>query len=146
MASTLDDVMKLAGREQYLAVVATVRADATVQASLVNAAAMSHPLTGERTVAFVTYGSVKLGNLRARPQVAVTYRSSWSWGTVEGVAQIIGPDDPHPDVDAERYRLLLREVFTSAGGHHDDWDAYDRTMLEQRRAAVFVTPSRIYSN
>jgi hypothetical protein len=39
----------------------------------------------------------------------------------------------------------LRDIFTAAGGAHDDWDAYDRTMLEQRRTAVFVVPSRIYS-
>ena len=146
MTTTLDEVMELAQREQYLAVVATVRADLTIQASLVNAGALLHPVTGEPTLAFVTYGSTKLANLRARPQVAVTFRSSWSWATVEGRAEIVGPDDPHSLVDAERFRLLLREVFTAAGGQHDDWDAYDSTMLEQRRAAVFVSPSRIYSN
>ena len=41
---------------------------------------------------------------------------------------------------------MLRDIFTAAGGTHDDWDAYDRTMLEQHRTAVFVKPSRIYSN
>jgi hypothetical protein len=49
-------------------------------------------------------------------------------------------------VDAEQLRLLLRDVFTAAGGTHDDWAQYDRTMVEQRRAAVVVTPSRIYGN
>jgi hypothetical protein len=83
---------------------------------------------------------------RARPQLAVTFRSSWSWATVEGHAELIGPDDPHPKVDGEQLRVLLRDVFTAAGGQHDDWDAYDRTMLEQRRTAVLVPPSRIYSN
>jgi PPOX class probable F420-dependent enzyme len=146
MTTTLDEVMELAQREQYLAVVATLRADLTIQASLVNAGALLHPVTGEPALAFVTYGSTKLANLRARPQVAVTFRSSWSWATVEGRAEIVGPDDPHSLVDAERFRLLLREVFTAAGGQHDDWDAYDSTMLEQRRAAVFVSPSRVYSN
>jgi PPOX class probable F420-dependent enzyme len=146
MATTLDEVMELAQREQYLAVVATLRADLTIQASLVNAGALLHPVSGEPAVAFVTYGATKLANLRARPQVAVTFRSSWTWATVEGRAEIVGPDDPHSLVDAERFRLLLREVFTAAGGQHDDWDAYDRTMLEQRRAVVFVMPSRIYSN
>ena len=143
---TLDDVMELAGREDYLAVVATVRADSTIQSSLVNAGALNHPLTGEPVLAFVTYGVAKLRNLRARPQVAVTFRSSWSWATVEGHAGLIGPDDPHPEVDAEQLRVLLRDVFSAAGGNHDDWDAYDRTMLEQRRTAVLVPPSRIYSN
>ncbi len=143
---TLDDVMEIAGREQFLAVVSTLRADSTIQSSLVNAGVLDHPLSGEPVLAFVTYGATKLRNLRARPQIAVTFRSGWTWATVEGRAQLIGPDDPHPQIDAERLRLLLREVFVAAGGRHDDWDAYDRTMLEQRRTVVFVPASRIYSN
>lgn len=141
----LADVMELARHEQYLAVVSTVRADATIQSSLVNAGMLDHPITGEPVLAFVTYGATKLRNLRARPQTALTYRSGWRWATVEGRAELIGPDDPHPDVDAERLRLLLRDVFVAAGGAHDDWDAYDRTMLEQRRTAVLVEPTRIYA-
>ena len=94
----------------------------------------------------MTYGPAKLTNLRVRPQTAVTFRSGWRWATVEGHAQLIGPDDPVDGFDGDRLRLLLREVFESAGGTHDDWDAYDRTMVEQRRTAVFVTPSRMYSN
>ena len=45
-------------------------------------------------------------------------------------------------MDAERLRLLLREIFTAAGGTHDDWDTYDRVMAEERRAAVLLTPER----
>jgi len=43
-------------------------------------------------------------------------------------------------------RLLLREVFTACGGTHDNWDEYDRTMVEQGRVAVLVAPTRVYSN
>ncbi|COW92629.1 hypothetical protein OVV29_29725 [Klebsiella pneumoniae] len=43
-------------------------------------------------------------------------------------------------------RLLLREVFTAAGGTHDDWDEYDRVMAQEQRAVVLITPTRIYSN
>ncbi len=143
---TLDEVMEMAAREQYLAVVATSRADSTIQSSLVNAGVLDHPINGKPALAFVTYGAAKLRNLRVRPQLAVTFRSSWAWATVEGDAELIGPDDPHPQVDAERLRLMLRDIFTAAGGTHDDWDAYDRTMLEQHRTAVFVKPSRVYSN
>lgn len=143
---TLDEVVELARREQFLAVVATLRADLTIQSSLVNAGVLDHPVTGEPALAFVTYGTAKLRNIRARPHVAVTFRSGWSWATIEGEAHLIGPDNRHPQIDAERYRLLLREVFTAAGGQHDDWEAYDRTMLEQGRVAVFVPPARIYSN
>ena len=143
---TLDEVVQLAGREQFLAVVATLRADSTIQSSLVNAGVLNHPATGEPSVAFVTYGAAKLRNLRARPQVALTFRSGWSWATVEGHAELIGPNDPHPGIDAEGLRVLLREIFIAAGGQHDDWDTYDRTMVEQGRVAVFVEPVRIYSN
>jgi PPOX class probable F420-dependent enzyme len=107
---------------------------------------MQHPLTGGAVLAFVTYGRVKLANLRRRPQLTATVRSGWTWAAVEGTAQLIGPDDPDPAVDSERLRLLLREVFVAAGGTHDDWDAYDATMRDQHRAAVMVEPSRIYSN
>ena len=107
----------------------------------------AHPATGQPTLAFVTYGRVKLANLRVRPQLAVTFRDGWRWATVEGRAELAGPDDPQPWLaDADQLRLLLREVFTAAGGTHDDWDEYDRVMAEQRRTVVLVAPSRVYSN
>src|SRR5437879_9117376 len=142
--SSLESFVAVAGDVSYLAVVSTVRADETVQSSLVNAGVLPSPLDGAPVLAFVTYGKVKLANLRARPQVAVTAVSGWRWSTVEGRAVIVGPDDPHPDVDAERLRMLLREVFQAAGGTHDDWDEYDRVMRDERRAAVLVTPTRTY--
>jgi PPOX class probable F420-dependent enzyme len=144
--SELEPFAELGRQVNGLTVVSTLRADATIQASLVNAGVLPSPLDDEPVLAFVTYGRVKIANLRARPQVTATVQSGWRWATVEGRATIIGPDDPHPDVDAERLRLLLRDVFLAAGGSHDNWDEYDQTMLEQRRAVVLVTPSRVYSN
>jgi PPOX class probable F420-dependent enzyme len=144
--TTLDEFAELAAREQGLAVVSTLRADLTIQSSLVNVGVMDHPLSGVRVLALVTYGRVKLANLRVRPQLTTSVRSGWQWATIEGSAQLIGPDDPHPDIDTERLRLLLREVFVAAGGTHDDWDAYDATMAEQHRTVVFVEPTRVYSN
>lgn len=131
-----------------MAVVSTVRSDDSIQSSVVNAGVLAHPLGGSKVVGFATYGRAKLANLRVRPQVSITFRAGWRWVTVEGRAELFGPDDPHADVDldTEVLRLLLREVFTAAGGTHDDWDTYDRTMVEQRRVAVLVSPSRIYSN
>ncbi len=54
--------------------------------------------------------------------------------------------DKEVDAHADALRQLLRGVFRAAGGTHDDWDEYDRTMREQRRTAVLVVPTRIYSN
>ena len=142
--TTLSEAAALGRDEQGLAVVSTLRADATIQSSLVNAGILPDPASGADVLAFVTYGRVKLANLRARPQLAVTFRSGWRWATVEGRASLLGPADGDPD--AETLRLLLREIFSAAGGTHDDWDAYDRTMVEQGRTAVLVEATRVYSN
>jgi hypothetical protein len=83
--ATLEEAAALARDEQGLVVVSTLRADGSIQPSLVNAG-------------------------------------------------------------AEQVRLLLRAIFTSAGGSHDDWDEYDRVMAEQRRTAVLIRPTRVYSN
>ncbi|KQY09100.1 pyridoxamine 5'-phosphate oxidase [Mycobacterium sp. Root135] len=144
--TSLGDAVELASSESGLAVVSTVRGDGTVQASLVNAGLVAHPVTGEPTLAFVTYGRVKLANLRARPQIAVTFRNGWRWATVEGNAELAGPDDPQPWLNGDGLRLLLREVFSAAGGKHDDWAEYDRVMAEQRRTVVLIAPGRVYSN
>jgi PPOX class probable F420-dependent enzyme len=145
--TTLRDAVALAASDNGLAVISTVRADATVQASLVNVGLMAHPATGEAALGLTTYGRVKLANLRARPQLAVTFRNGWQWATVEGNAELAGPDDPQPWLkDADQLRLLLREVFTAAGGTHDDWDEYDRVMAKERRAVVLIAPTRVYSN
>jgi PPOX class probable F420-dependent enzyme len=145
--TTLDDAVALAAGESGLAVVSTVRADGTVQASLVNVGLLPHPAGGQPVLGFTTYGKVKLANLRARPQLAITFRNGWQWATVEGRAELAGPDDDAAWLaDADQLRLLLREVFTSAGGTHDNWQEYDRVMAEERRAVVLIAPTRVYSN
>jgi PPOX class probable F420-dependent enzyme len=123
-----------------------VRADGTPHSSLVNAGLLGHPLTGQPVVGYVTYGRVKLRALRARPATAILWRAGWQWAGVEGTSELIGPDDPAAGIDDEGLRLLLRAVFAEAGGTHDDWDTYDRVMLEERRPAVLVVPTRVYGN
>jgi PPOX class probable F420-dependent enzyme len=130
-----------------LCVISTLRGDGSVHASVVNAGVLPHPLTGGQVVGLVaTGGSRKLRNLRADPRATIVARAGWQWATVEGTVEIIGPDDPHPDVGSEALRLLLRDIFRAAGGTHDDWDDYDRTMADNRRAAVLVAPRRTYTN
>jgi PPOX class probable F420-dependent enzyme len=144
---TLDDFAALLAEEKGLVVLTTLRADRTMQSSVVNAGVMAHPASGEPVVALVARsGALKVANLRARPSATVTMRVGWQWMTVEGTASIIGPDDPSDGLDADAVRLLLRGVFAAAGGTHDDWDEYDRVMHDERRAAVFIAPTRIYSN
>jgi hypothetical protein len=145
--SDLAQFSALTLRDSGLVVVTTLRSDLTMQASVVNAGVLDHPASGAASVAFVARGaSRKLTNLRVRPQATVVARAGWEWVAAEGAAQIIGPDDPERGIDAEALRLLLRAIFVAAGGSHDDWSTYDRVMADERRAAVFVTPQRVYSN
>ncbi len=129
-----------------LVVISTLRANGTIQTSLVNAGVIAHPASGETVLGLVTAGRAKLANLRARPQVTATFRDGGQWAAVEGHADLIGPDDPQPWLDAEGLRRLRREIFAAAGGEHDNWDEYDRVMAEERRAAVLIRPARIYGN
>ncbi|RJO78388.1 TIGR03618 family F420-dependent PPOX class oxidoreductase [Nocardia panacis] len=143
----LADFARLIAGDKGLCVVSTLRADKTIQSSVVNAGVLPHPETGEGAVGMVLVGGTrKLANLRARPRMTVVVRAGWQWAAVEGPVWIVGPDDPAPGIDAERLRLLLREVFTAAGGTHDDWDEYDRVMVEERRTVVMVHPQRVYGN
>jgi PPOX class probable F420-dependent enzyme len=138
---------ELVSRDHGLSVVVTLRADHTLHTTVVNVGVVPHPSTTDRAVAFVTAsGTRKLAHLRADPSIAIAVRAGWRWAAVEGRAELIGPDDPHPDVNDERLRLLLRDIFRAAGGTHDDWATYDRVMLEERRTAVLVSPTRAYSN
>jgi PPOX class probable F420-dependent enzyme len=141
----LDRVRDFVARDHGLVVVFTTRADGTGQASVVNAGVLAHPVSGEPVVGLVAQGgSQKVVNLRRRRHVTVVFRAGWEWVAVEGSAELCGPDDPLPGVDGEGLRLLLRDVFTAAGGTHDNFDEYDRVMAEERRTAVLVRPERIY--
>lgn len=143
----LTDFARLVTLDHGLCVVSTLRADATIQSSVVNAGVLDHPVTGRPVTALVARGhSRKLANLRARPRATVVVRAGWQWVSAEGPAELAGPDDPFGDLDADGIRLLLRAVFAAAGGTHDDWDTYDRVMAEERRTAVLIAPDRVYSN
>jgi hypothetical protein len=67
------------------------------------------------------------------------WRAGWRWAAVDGTSELVGPG-------SDGLRLLLRAVFTAAGGTHDDWDTYDRVMREEGRVAVLVTPTKVYGN
>jgi PPOX class probable F420-dependent enzyme len=144
--TTLEEAAALARPERGLVVISTLRSAGSIQSSLVNAGVLPHPATGQTILGFATAGRIKLANLRARPQITATFRNGWRWAAVEGLAELAGPDDPQPWLDAERLRQLRREIFTAAGGEHDNWDEYDRVMSEERWTPVLIRSERIYSN
>jgi hypothetical protein len=139
------DFKNLVAGDHGLVVVAVLRKDQTIASSVVNAGVLPHPVTGEPVVGMVVQGGRrKLQHLRERPRATVTVRVGWQWASAEGPVELAGPADPLAGVDAERLRLLLREIFTAAGGAHDDFDEFDRVMLAEGRTAVLLRPERVY--
>ena len=134
----------MAAADHGLAVVSTLRPDGSVHSTVVNAGVMAHPVTGEDVVATVVFGYTwKRRLFRRAGRASLVFRGGWQWAGVEGPVDVIGPDDPFAGFDLADLPGLLRGVFTAAGGTHDDWDEYDRVMVAERRAAVFIHPERI---
>jgi len=126
----IDLITRLVEKDHGLSVVSTTRPDGTIQTSVVNAGVL------DREVVFVARSDTrKVANIERTGRAAVTFRAGWEWAAVEGPARIAGSDPQ-----------LLRDVFTAAGGTHDDWDEYDRVMALEKRVAVAVTPERISGN
>jgi hypothetical protein len=145
--ANIEDFRKLVAGDHGLVVVSATRNDGTISSSVVNAGVLPHPVTGDIVVGMVVRGGTKkLAYWRQRPYANVVIRSGWQWAAAEGRVDLIGPDDPQEGIDGERLRLLLREIFTAAGGTHDDFGTFDRVMREERRTAVFVHPDRVYAN
>lgn len=143
--TSLDDLRRLGGNNEGIVVVAVTRADGTVLSTVVNAGVLPHPTDGTDVVGMVIRGGTgKHRILRRRPRATVTFFHGWRWASVEGAVELIGPDDPHAEFDDKALATLLRQVFTAAGGTHDDWNSYDRVMATERRLAVLVRPERIY--
>jgi len=145
--ASLDYLRELAGRDHGLAVVVTQRPDGSPQTSIANAGVLAHPVSGDAVVGLVVRGGTrKHENLRGRPRATVVFRAGWEWVAVEGPIDLAGPDDALPEFHAGRVPQLLRDVFSAAGGTHEDWDEYDRVMADEHRLAVLVRPERVYSN
>ncbi len=140
----LSDVRAFLAQETGLATVSTTQADGRVLSSVVNCGVFDHPVSGAPTVALVSRGiAARLGHIRRGSEVTVAVRRGWSWVSVTGPADLIGPADVSSDLTRDRVRVLLRDIYTAAGGTHDDWDEYDAAMVEDGRTAVLVDPARI---
>jgi PPOX class probable F420-dependent enzyme len=143
----LERINELRRRDHFLAVAITQRRSGEPAASVVNAGVLDHPLTGEPVVAFVARGhTAKLTHLRRTPQATLVFRAGWEWIGVSGSVELVGPDDPLAGIDAERLRVLLRDIYAAAGGVHPDLEEYDREMVADRRTAVLIRPEHFTNN
>ena len=127
-----------------LAVLAVARGDGSVQASVVSAGVIADPVDGAVGVGLVAGGgTAKLALLRANPRATVVFKHGLRVGGGRGHARLIGPDDRVDGVDVP---TILRAIFVAAGGEHDDWASFDRTMAAERRCGVFLRADAVTSN
>jgi PPOX class probable F420-dependent enzyme len=147
VVTDLSAFTRLVSLDHGLCVLSTARGGGAIHSCVINAGVLRHPLSGDDVVGLVSAGgTTKLRNLRADPRATIVVRAGWEWAGVEGTADLIGPDDPRDGIESDALRVLLRDVFRAAGGSHDDWDTYDSVMADERRAAVLITPRRVYGN
>jgi PPOX class probable F420-dependent enzyme len=139
----LQRLVELAGHEHHLGVLITLDEDGTPQVSVVNFGVVDDPRGRGPRVAVVARRGAKLRNLTRNPLATIVVRAGWEWIAVRGTAEVIDHDD---ELGAERVRTLLRDVYRSAGGHHDDLETYDEVMAVERRCAVLIRPERFTTN
>ena len=146
--ATVDDITRLVALDHGLASLSTVRADGTVQSTVVNAGVIDHPVTGAPVAAFVGRPATrKIAHLRANPVATLLWRAGWAWVAAEGVVDLVGPDDPLTGVAPDALPALLRQIYAAASGSdHGDWAEYDQVMSAERRIAALLAPARIYLN
>jgi pyridoxamine 5'-phosphate oxidase-like protein len=144
----IDQARELGVRESGLAIVVAQRRDGSPYASVVNAGVLEHPVTSEQVVGFVARGGTrKLPNLRHHPRLTVVFRSGWEWVTIEGDAELAGPNDPLDGFDPDQLPRLLQTIYAQAvGGDPDEWGLLSAEMVDEKHTAVVIRPIRCYSS
>ena len=144
---SIDDVQRFLGQETGLATVSTIQKDGRILSSVVNCGVLPHPITQELCVAFVSAGNAaRLKHIERGSEVTVAIRREWKWVSVSGEADLFGPKYLPENFDPEQLRILLRDVFISAGGVHDDFEEYDKVMASDKRVVVCVEIEQIRGN
>lgn len=144
---SIEDVQRFLGQETGLATVSTIQKDGGILSSVVNCGVLPHPTTQKLCVAFVSAGNAaRLKHIERGSQVTVAIRREWKWVSVSGKANLFGPEHLPENFDPEQLRILLRDVFISAGGVHDDFEEYDKVMASEKRVVVCVEVEQIRGN
>ena len=90
----------------------------------------------------ITADRAKYTNLQRNPWSALHVSRSdfFAYAVFEGEAQL---SPVAADVDDDTVAELV-ELYRALMGEHDDWDAYRKAMVDDRRAVVRLRPTRAY--
>jgi PPOX class probable F420-dependent enzyme len=133
----LNDAVEFAKANVH-SVLVTIRRDTRPQMSNV----LHHVYDGGLIRISITADRAKYKNLAREPWAAlhVTQADFWAYAVLEGPVELtpiaVRTDDATVDELVTYYR--------DAVGEHDDWDAYRRSMVTDRRVIVRFKPERAY--
>ena len=133
----IDEALTFArdGRESVLT---TIRRDGRPQLSNV-----LHHVGEDGTIAIsTTAGRAKVKNVAREPWTALHVNGSsfFSYAVLEGTASVTAPAASPDDEVAD----ALVDLYRALAGEHEDWDAYRRAMVEEKRVVLTITPTRAY--
>ena len=133
----LDEALPTA-RGTHRSILTTIKRDGRPQLSNVMHAVDDTGLVRISTTA----DRAKAHNLRREPWAAlhVTGPTFFSYVVLEGEAEVSAVAAEPDDTVVEELVAVYREI----GGEHDDWDAYRRSMVEDRRLVIRFRPARAY--
>ena len=124
--------------ENHQAVLTTFRRDGAAQMSIVTVGSY-----GDGAGFTTTEDRAKLHNLarNSRCSLLISKADWWGYIVLEGRAKLLR----RGEADEAELRDALRGIYrTASGQEHPDWEEYDQSMIDDRRAAVIVVPERIY--
>ena len=133
---TLEDLDSLLSQNNVV-VFTTYRRDGMPQQSLVTVGKIDNSLV------FTTRSrNAKAFNLTRDPRCALMIISSdrRTFAVLDGIAEVSTPTNTDP----EELRQILQGIYRAAAGkEHPDWAEYDKVMIEQKRIAISLKPTRI---
>jgi hypothetical protein len=111
-----------------------------------DAGTVSHPLSGEDTVAFVARGgTAKLCYLRRRPTLHFGFPGRQEVGVCRGAVGAASPDDRLPGFDRRSLATAEHHLRRSWGPTPRSGE-FDRGITAERRAAVLLKPQLVVTN
>jgi len=122
-----------------LAVLTTIHADGRPQLSTVSYT--FSPATGLVRIS-ITSDRIKYRNLLRDPRAALHVQRGHAYVVVEGTVELSQPAQEAHDATVEE----LIDIYRSIAGEHPDWDDYRRAMVEDRRVALTLRPTRVHGN
>lgn len=124
-------------RERRKGVVIALKRDGRPQASNILYAA-----DGTAVRISVTATRAKTHNLQRDPRASlhVTSDDFWHWVVVEGTASF----SPVATADDRATLRTLRQLYRDIQGEHNDWDDYDRAMVDEQRMMLTIDVESAY--